>query len=291
MLHNVLVLHLSTTPLLDFCVSFCLSMAKSKKQSLSRRPGGEDFALQPSARASLRTSRVPLRSLSPVQSDSESSTQGLPPQPKLTFGEFASTPLGVRVSMNSCLQSSSSSSCARKGTSNKGSQEASLTYSVGSRALQSNRLHPSPSDQAPRGIAPSDQAGQLTIQQEVPGSPKFPRLVHFPVFTSTATYNFLASDVSPQDDSLKFCLIGFVAGKCPGYILLSQFIVQNWNSHATLIMHDSGWLIFEFLSESVMLDTLSRRSYSVFGRPLILQVMPDFFDFSPPDLTKMPVWV
>jgi len=56
-------------------------------------------------------------------------------------------------------------------------------------------------------------------------------------------------------------------------------------------MHDSGWLIFEFLSESAMLDTLGGGPYSVFGWPLILQVMPDFFDFTPPDLTKMPTWV
>jgi len=193
-------------------------MAKSKKQSLSRRSGGEDFALQPSARSSLRTSRVPLRSLSAVQSDSKSSTQGLPPRPKLTFGEFALTALGVRVSVNNRLQSSSSSSCARKGTSNKGSQEASLAHSVGSTALQSNRLHPSPSAQAPRGIAPSGQAGLLSEQQEVPGSPKFPRLVHFPVFTSTAACKFLASDVSPQDDSLKFCQLALLRANALGIL-------------------------------------------------------------------------
>ncbi|KAL9347263.1 hypothetical protein Peur_058630 [Populus x canadensis] len=56
-------------------------------------------------------------------------------------------------------------------------------------------------------------------------------------------------------------------------------------------MHDSGWLIFEFPSESAMLDILGGGPYSVFGRPLILQVMPDFFDFIPPDLTRMPTWV
>ncbi|KAH8479547.1 hypothetical protein H0E87_031582, partial [Populus deltoides] len=46
--------------------------------------------------------------------------------------------------------------------------EASLAHSVGSTALQINRLHPSPSAQAPRGIAPSGQAGLLSEQQEVP---------------------------------------------------------------------------------------------------------------------------
>ncbi|KAJ6880997.1 hypothetical protein NC652_034114 [Populus alba x Populus x berolinensis] len=56
--------------------------------------------------------------MSPVQSDSESSSQGLPPKPKLTFGEFASIPRGVRVSMTNRPKSSSYSSCARKGVSN-----------------------------------------------------------------------------------------------------------------------------------------------------------------------------
>jgi hypothetical protein len=44
-------------------------------------------------------------------------------------------------------------------------------------------------------------------------------------------------------------------------------------------MHDSGWLIFAFSSEMEMLDVLGRGLYSVFGRPLILKVMLDFFDF------------
>jgi len=248
-------------------------MAKSKKHSLTRRSGGGDFELQPSVRAPSRTHRAPLRSLSPVQLDSESSTQGLPPRPKLIFGDFASIPLGIRVSANSRSKSSSSSSCARKGVSNEGSQAVPLTRSVGSRVLQRDGLYPSPSDRTPCGNSPSPQTGQLVVKHSIPGSPKFPGLVHFPVFTSTASCQFLASDVSPPDDSLKFCLIGFVAGKCPGYNLLSQFIVQNWNYHANLTMHDSGWLIFEFLSESAMLDTLGGGPYSVFGRPLILQVI------------------
>jgi len=166
-----------------------------------------------------------------------------------------------------------------------------LAHSVGSSALQRDGLLPTPSARAPCDNSPPAPVGQLVVPHDVPGSSKFPGLVHFPNFTSTASCKFLASDVSPTYDSLKFCLIGFVAGKCPGYNLLSQFIVQNWNYHANLIMHDSGWLIFEFLSESAMLDTLGGGPYAVFGRPLILQVMPDFFDFSPPDLTKMPIWV
>jgi hypothetical protein len=56
-------------------------------------------------------------------------------------------------------------------------------------------------------------------------------------------------------------------------------------------MHDSGWLIFTFSSESEMLDVLGEGPYAVFGRPLILKIMPDFFDFQSTDMTTMPTWV
>jgi len=230
-----------------------LVMVKSKQRSVSRRSGGEDCALQPSVRVPSRMPRVPPRSLSPAESDSASSAQGLPPRPRLTFGDFASIPLGARVSANSHHRSSSSSSCARKGISLGGSQAVPLAHSVGSRALSRDGVLPSPSLGAPANSPPA-LVGHLAVSHNVPGSSSLPGLVHFPNVSSTASCKFLESDVSPIDE--KFYLIGFVAGKCPGYNLLSQFIVQNWQYHASLVMHDSGWLVFEFLSESAMLNTL-----------------------------------
>ncbi|XP_011014909.1 PREDICTED: uncharacterized protein LOC105118625 isoform X1 [Populus euphratica] len=56
-------------------------------------------------------------------------------------------------------------------------------------------------------------------------------------------------------------------------------------------MHDSGWLIFEFSSESEMLDVFGAGPYVVFGRLLILKIMPEFFDFQFTELTTMPIWV
>lgn len=56
-------------------------------------------------------------------------------------------------------------------------------------------------------------------------------------------------------------------------------------------MHDSGWLIFVFPSKMEMLDILGGGSYYVFGRPLILKVMSDFFDFKATDMAKIPTWV
>jgi len=56
-------------------------------------------------------------------------------------------------------------------------------------------------------------------------------------------------------------------------------------------MHDFGWLIFGFHSELEMLETLSASPYFVFGWPLILKIMPEFFDFQANDMTKLPTWV
>jgi len=56
-------------------------------------------------------------------------------------------------------------------------------------------------------------------------------------------------------------------------------------------MHDSGWLIFAISSETDTIDVLGGGSYSLFGRPLILKLMPDFFDFQSTKMTIMPTWV
>jgi len=56
-------------------------------------------------------------------------------------------------------------------------------------------------------------------------------------------------------------------------------------------MHESGWLIFIFSSEIDMIEVLNGGPYYVFGRPLILKIMPEFFDFTTSDMVRMPIWV
>ncbi|KAJ6976303.1 hypothetical protein NC653_031980 [Populus alba x Populus x berolinensis] len=184
---------------------------------MERQSGGGDFKLQTLARDSFRQHRSPLRSMSPVQSDSESSPQALPPRPRLTFGEFASTPRAVRKDPMAC--------------------------SRGCRVSKPDGLASASPPCVNLPIA------QLVVNQDAPGSLPHSGLVHFPILTSTASCKFSASDLSPSDESLKYCLIGYIAGKNLG------------------------------------------GPYSVFGRPLILQIMPEFFDFTPPDFTHVPIWV
>ena len=92
-------------------------------------------------------------------------------------------------------------------------------------------------------------------------------------------------------DLWKFSLIGFIAGKFPGYSSLSKFVNSSWKCSVKLSMHDSGWLIFTFTSETDMFEVLSGGPYYVFGQPLILKIMPEFFDFATSEMVRMPVWV
>jgi len=131
---------------------------------------------------------------------------------------------------------------------------------------------------------------QIQATETHPGTSQSPGLVRFPHFTSTASCQFKDTDVDNPADLWKFCLIRFVSGKFPGYASLSHYIGKHWKYHANFTMHDSGWLIFAFPTENTMLKVLGGGSYYVFGRPLILKVMPDIFDFKPPDMTKMSTW-
>jgi len=116
-------------------------------------------------------------------------------------------------------------------------------------------------------------------------------LVHFLEYASSASCHLQETDVSALVVKWKFCLIGYVAGKFPGYASMLTYISRTWQHKAHFTMHDSGWLIFAFFSKMEMLDVLGGGPYSVFGRPLILKVMPDFFDFQSTDMTTMPTWV
>ncbi|KAJ6912867.1 hypothetical protein NC651_015355 [Populus alba x Populus x berolinensis] len=56
-------------------------------------------------------------------------------------------------------------------------------------------------------------------------------------------------------------------------------------------MHESGWLIYKFASYADKLRILAGGPYLVYGRPLILRPMPEFFDFSSSAMHMVPVWV
>nr|TKS02796.1 hypothetical protein D5086_0000159560 [Populus alba] len=118
--------------------------------------------------------------------------------------------------------------------------------------------------------------------------PQSPPLVHFSTYTATSSCTFLDTDLGTYKDRWRFDLIGFIAGKFPGYTSLSTFVNNSWKCNVNFSMHDSGWLIFNFDSEMDMLEVLNRGPYYVHDRLLILKIMPELFDFDTSDMVQMP---
>ena len=87
------------------------------------------------------------------------------------------------------------------------------------------------------------------------------------------------------------CVIGYVAGKSPGFKALNGISSSVWKCEASLTVHDSGWLIYQFNCEEDKNSVLCGGPYMVYGRPLILKSMPQFFDFSREEISRVPVWI
>jgi len=86
------------------------------------------------------------------------------------------------------------------------------------------------------------------------------------------------------------CIIGYIAGKFSGYTTLNN-LIGKWKCSPKLTVHDSGWLIHNFTSEADKIVVLSRGPYSIFGRPLVLKFMLEYFDFVATDMSMVLVWV
>ncbi|KAL0317946.1 UNVERIFIED_CONTAM: hypothetical protein Sangu_2208900 [Sesamum angustifolium] len=59
---------------------------------------------------------------------------------------------------------------------------------------------------------------------------------------------------------------------------------------ASFQLHDSGWLIFRFARAEDRQRILAGGPYFVYGRPLLLKIMPDCFEFKEDDISLTPVW-
>ncbi|KAG5099586.1 hypothetical protein JHK82_044638 [Glycine max] len=97
-------------------------------------------------------------------------------------------------------------------------------------------------------------------------------------------------DLQPLEEAWGHSLIGYVAGRFPGKKALLD-CWQKWGVKFSYSSHESGWLVFKFESEDDLNQVLSAGPYFIFQRPLLLKVMPAFFDFGNEELSKIPVWV
>jgi len=89
----------------------------------------------------------------------------------------------------------------------------------------------------------------------------------------------------------KLSLVGYIDFRSPGFKALQNLIVNSWHCEASLTIHASGWLIFQFANEEDKLNVLFGGPYLVYGRPLILRAMLKYFDFSSFDMHTVSVWV
>ncbi|KAL2481952.1 Uncharacterized protein Adt_21375 [Abeliophyllum distichum] len=87
-----------------------------------------------------------------------------------------------------------------------------------------------------------------------------------------------------------YCLVGYFAGRFPGKKALLK-LCDSWNVKYEYHTHASGWLVFKFEDDTSRQKVLNGGPYFVFGRPLLLKVMPDCFEFDDEEICKMPVWV
>ncbi|GFS28741.1 hypothetical protein Acr_00g0003640 [Actinidia rufa] len=93
----------------------------------------------------------------------------------------------------------------------------------------------------------------------------------------------------PKDD-WNHCLMGYFSGRFPGKKAIQQ-LVLSWKEKVSLHYHSSGWIVFKFDNLEGRDNTLQGGPYMVFGRPLLLKILPDYFSFKYEELSCFPVWV
>jgi len=118
-----------------------------------------------------------------------------------------------------------------------------------------------------------------------------PKLPHF-----SSSCNDLPCDLSPDDldnnyDVWQLCIVDYVASKSPGFKALSNIISSSWKCEASLAIHESGWLVYRFKNVDDKLVVLASGPYLIYGRPLIIKAMPEYFDFGTDEMPCVPVWV
>ena len=99
-----------------------------------------------------------------------------------------------------------------------------------------------------------------------------------------------ADDVEDTWSLWKDCLVGYFGGRFPGKMAL-QMIVQAWKVQVKIHHHNSGWIIFQFGNPADQMKVLENGPYIMYGRPLLLKIMPRYFEFKYEEISCFPVWI
>jgi hypothetical protein len=92
-------------------------------------------------------------------------------------------------------------------------------------------------------------------------------------------------------DVWQLCIVGYVARKSPGFKALNNIISSSWKCEAFLVIHESGWLVYKFKNVDDKLVVLANGHYLIYGWPLIIKVMLEYFDFGTDEMSCVPVQV
>ncbi|GFS33810.1 hypothetical protein Acr_00g0030680 [Actinidia rufa] len=83
---------------------------------------------------------------------------------------------------------------------------------------------------------------------------------------------------------------GYFGGRFPGKHALKQ-IVETWKIPVTTHHHNSGWIIFQFESTDAQSNVLENGPYIIYGRPLSLKTMPQFFRYEKEAISSFLIWI
>ena len=117
------------------------------------------------------------------------------------------------------------------------------------------------------------------------------KLMHFSNYNAIPSCPFLEEDLDHSSDDWKLCVMGYMSGKFSGYRAHNSIIGNTWKCPASLTIHESGWLVYRFENEKDKLFVLYGGPYLVYGHPLILRQMTEYFDYSCSVMTHVPIWV
>ncbi|VFQ93060.1 unnamed protein product [Cuscuta campestris] len=99
-----------------------------------------------------------------------------------------------------------------------------------------------------------------------------------------------AEGVSNLEEEWGFCLVGCFTGRFPG-IKAIEGLISSWHLECKLHPHEKGWVIFQFLSDEDRRKVLHNGPYVLYGKTLLLRILPEGFRFDFDAFMTVDVWV
>lgn len=202
-------------------------MEKSKKKSSVLRSTQQDYDYCSSRPSSSNAQRPLSRSVSPdMQRPSSTLPPPCPPRTTISFADVVNFHRHPRVQTKN----------QNRGIHHTAQSLSSpCRYGFNTPFPALTQPHRGPKLETPNGVTASPPPpGKVFTESHRPSSPvgstgnptvpQSPSLVHFSNFTATSSYTFLDMDLGMYKDQWRYSLIGFIAGKFPGYTSISTFV-------------------------------------------------------------------